>query len=134
MKGFALTLLLSGLVSVASAQMKDRIAAAPVRVSNGGTPVSADELTRQMANRLHLNEAQYIRLKAANQIKLARTDEIQWQYKQDPSTLQAKLQELDAQYEAECRRILTPSQISLMHAEQSQPVLPKTEPAGNGLG
>ncbi|WP_126695577.1 hypothetical protein [Hymenobacter gummosus] len=114
--------------------MKDRIAAAPVRVSNGGTPVSADELTRQMANRLHLNEAQYIRLKAANQIKLARTDEIQWQYKQDPSTLQAKLQELDAQYEAECRRILTPSQISLMHAEQSQPVLPKTEPAGNGLG
>jgi hypothetical protein len=132
MKGFALTLLLSGLVSIASAQMKDRIASAPGRFGN--TPVTADELTRQMANRLRLNEAQYIRLKAVNQIKLARTDEIQWQYQQDPTVRQAKLQELEAQYEAECRRILTPSQISLMHADQPQPVMPKTEPAGNGLG
>ncbi|GAB2942157.1 hypothetical protein GCM10027048_03320 [Hymenobacter coalescens] len=132
MKVLTLTLLLSGLAVAASAQMKDRVAAAP-----GGQPAvtTAAELTRQMANRLQLNEAQYIRLRSVNQIKLARMDEIQWQYQQDPSARQAKMAELEAQYEQECRRILTPSQIGMLHNEQKQDATPlPADPASNGLG
>ena len=133
MKALALTLLLSGTVVAASAQMKDRIAAAP-----GGQPqpvTTAAELTRQMANRLQLNEAQYIRLRAVNQVKLTRTDEIQWQFQNDPTERQRKLLELEAQYEQQCQRILTPSQISLLHDELKRDALPTPANAtGNGLG
>ncbi|MCC3157124.1 hypothetical protein LJ737_07730 [Hymenobacter sp. 15J16-1T3B] len=133
MKAFTLALLLSGFSLAASAQMKDRVASAP-----GGQPqpvTSAAELTRQMASRLKLNEAQYIRLRTVNQIKLARMDEIQWQYQQDPAERQRRLTELEAQYEQECQRILTPSQISLLREELKRDAVPTpTTPAGNGLG
>jgi TolA-binding protein len=133
MKVLTLSLLLSGLASVASAQMKDRVAAVPGN-ARGPEPTAA-EITRQMANRLHLNEAQYIRLRSVNQLKLARMDEIQWQYQQDPALRQQKLQELDAQYEQECQRILTPSQISLMRDELRREAVPTPQdPTGNGLG
>lgn len=132
MKALALAVWLSGVAVAASAQMKDRIAAAP-----GGQPqpvTTATELTRQMANRLRLNEAQYIRLRAVNEVKLARTDEIQWQYQNDPAERQRKLLELDAQYEQECQRILTPSQISLLRGEPKRDAPAPTNAAGNGLG
>ncbi|RAK69985.1 hypothetical protein [Hymenobacter edaphi] len=132
-KALTLALILSGITVAASAQMKDRIAAVP-----GGQPqpvTSAAELTRQMSNRLKLNEAQYIRLRAINQVKLARMDEIQWQHQQDPAERQRLLTELEAQYEQECQRILTPSQISLMRDELKRDAVPTpTTPAGNGLG
>lgn len=132
MKALACTLLLSAAALTASAQMKDRIAAVP-----GGQPqpvATATELTRQMANRLQLNEAQYIRLRAVNQVKLARADEIQWQYQGDPAERQRRLQELEAQYEQECQRILTPSQISLLRDELKRDTPAPTNSAGNGLG
>lgn len=132
MKALAFTLLLSAVAVSASAQMKDRIAAAP-----GGQPqpvTTATELTRQMANRLQLHEAQYIRLRAVNQVKLARADEIQWQYQSDPAERQRRLQELEAQYEQECQRILTPSQISLLRDELKRDTPAPTNSAGNGLG
>ncbi|GAB3825947.1 hypothetical protein [Hymenobacter jeollabukensis] len=132
-KALTLALILCGMSAAASAQMKDRIAAMP-----GGQPqpvTSAAELTRQMASRLKLNEAQYIRLRAINQVKLARMDEIQWQHQQDPAERQRLLTELEAQYEQECQRILTPSQISLMRDELKRDAVPTpTTPAGNGLG
>lgn len=134
MKALTLTLMLCGTAMAASAQMKDRIAAAP-----GGQPqpttVTAAELTRQMANRLQLHEAQYIRLRSVNQVKLARTDEIQWQYQNDPAERHRKMQELEAQYEQECQRILTPSQIGLLRDELKQNATPMpANPTGNGLG
>ncbi|OON69980.1 hypothetical protein [Hymenobacter sp. CRA2] len=132
MKKLLFTLLLGGVAMSASAQMRDRVAGVP---TDNVTKAGAEQLTRQMTNRLRLNEAQYIRLRTVNQLKLARMDEIQWQYRNDPKTQQARLIELEAQYEQECRRILTPSQISLLRDEQPHDVVPTpTETAGNGLG
>ncbi|MBC6699323.1 hypothetical protein [Hymenobacter sp. BT190] len=134
MKTIVFTLLLMiGLVGVAAAQKQDRHAELP----GIGEPPAAlvDEMTRQMSNSLHLNEAQFIRLRAVNQIKLTRMDEISWQYKDDVAQQRAKLGELEAQYEVECSRILTPSQLSLYRAEQHQDTVPvKTDPQEGGLG
>ncbi|SHJ50873.1 hypothetical protein SAMN02745146_3289 [Hymenobacter daecheongensis DSM 21074] len=134
MKAFLLTLfLISGMAAGASAQMRDRHAERP---GIGDVPVERiDNMTRQMCDRLRLNEAQYIRLRAANQIKIARLDEIQWQYKDDPTQQRALLSELEAQYEAECSRILTPSQLSLMKSEQQRDSVPtQPDPNAGGLG
>ncbi|SNC63500.1 hypothetical protein SAMN06265337_0889 [Hymenobacter gelipurpurascens] len=134
MKSLLSTLiLLVALSTAASAQMKERHAELP----GVGTPsaTQVDEATRQMSNQLHLNEAQFIRLRAANKIKLARLDEIQWQYESDAAMRNAKLLELESQFEAECSRILTPSQLSMYQNEQKRDSVP-TAPASNegGIG
>ena len=111
--------------------MKDRFAEHP---GNSETSVArVEEMTRQMGQRLQLNEAQYIRLRAVNKIKLARVEEIDWQYQQNPLERTVRLAELEAQYETECSRILTPTQLSLFRTEQHDavPVPPANE---GGLG
>ncbi|TGE24476.1 hypothetical protein E5K00_04475 [Hymenobacter aquaticus] len=134
MKYLLLTLTLFFCVAFSAlAQKKDKYAEMP-----GSEEVSearVADLTRQMCNQLHLNEAQYIRLRAANRIKLARLDEIQWQYKDNAAQQHAKLAELEAQYEAECSRILTPSQLSMFRNQQQHDDVPR-QPANNegGLG
>ncbi|QIL74646.1 hypothetical protein [Hymenobacter sp. HDW8] len=88
-----------------------------------------------MSSNLRLNEAQYIRLRSVNQIKLARLDEIEYEYT-DAEQRRQKAAELEAQYEAECSRILTPSQLSVFRAEQNlQPDQPtKNDAHEGGLG
>lgn len=134
MKSAVLTFLLFvGLASAAVAQKQDRHAELPG--SNDPPAARVDEMTRQMSTALHLNEAQIIRLRAVNQIKLTRMDEISWQYKDDVAQQRAKLGELEAQYEDECSRILTPSQLSMYRAEQQQDSVPaKPDPQEGGLG
>ena len=125
-------LLLVGLAGTAVAQKQDRHAELPG--TGDPAPSRVEELTRQMCNSLRLNEAQYIRLRTANQIKLARLDEITWQYKDNLAEQHVKLNELEAQYEAECSRILTPSQLSLFHAEQQRDTPAKTDALEGGIG
>jgi hypothetical protein len=133
MKVSLLTLLLVlGVLTSASAQKRDRYAELP---GSGEVPAArVAAMTRQMCDRLQLNEAQYIRLKAANRIKLARLEEIQWQYKADPSRVRMLTSELEAQYDAECSRILTPSQLSLLHNEQHDSVPTPAQSGEGGLG
>ena len=133
MKALLSTLLLIiALTGSAAAQMKDWHAERAV----SSTPPAEliDALTRQMADKLHLNEGQYIRLRAVNEIKLTAIDEIEWQY-QDLAKRNAKVSELESQYEAECSRILTPSQLSLYHTEFLHDAVPaKTASKENGVG
>ncbi len=134
MKSVVFTLLLlTGLAGTAAAQKQDRHAELPG--SDGPSASRVDGLTREMCNTLHLNEAQYILLWAANQVKLARMEEISWLYKDDVAQEHAKLSELEAQYENECSRILTPSQLSVYRAEQQKDTVPtKTDSQEGGLG
>lgn len=132
MKTLLLTLLLvGGLIGSAAAQKRDCYAERPGSI----TPLTSrvDEQMRQMSSQLRLNEAQYIRLRAVNQLKLARLDEIQYEVS-DPQQRHQKISELEAQFEAECSRILSPSQLSMFRAEQQPTVQPSTEPNENGLG
>jgi len=120
------------LAGSATAQMKDWHAERAV--SSAPPAEMVDELTRQMANKLHLNEGQYIQLRAVNQIKLTVVDEIKWQYT-DMAKRNAKLNELESQYEAECSHILTPTQLSLYHSEFLHDVKPsKVDAKENGVG
>lgn len=134
MKALVLTCLLAAFGTAAHAQMKDRYAERPGTAEPSTAQV--EDLTRSMSQQLQLNEAQFIQLRAVNKIKLARTEEIQWQYHDNPLERTAKLAELESQYETECSRILTPSQLSLFHNEQHRDVMPAqpTNSTDGGLG
>lgn len=134
MKAFTVALfLLLGLAGSAAAQMKDSHAERPQ--AKDLSTVQADALTRQMANKLQLNEAQYIRLRAANQIKLAELDAIEWLYHSNPIQRVAKIQELESQYESQCSAIMTPSQLSLFRSELEHKAPPASnDPRENGVG
>lgn len=100
---------------------------------NEPSSIRVDEITRHMSNQLRLNEAQYIKLRAVNKVKLARLDEIQWQYHDDPTRRNALMMELESQYENECSRILTPSQLSVLREEQKRDSVP-TQPVNSTEG
>lgn len=134
MKTLLYTLLLVSWASVAQAQMKDRYSERPGSAEPAAAQV--EKLTRAMSKKLQLNEAQIIQLRAVNKIKLARLEEIQWQYQDDLTQRNARLMELEAQYEQECSRIFTPSQLSLFHEEKQRDAVPAPPPANSdgGLG
>lgn len=134
MKALFFTCLLVSLGITAQAQMKDRHAERPGTTEPSMARV--EDMTRSMSRQLQLNEAQFIQLRAVNKIKLARIEEIQWQYHDDATERNAKLAELESQYELECSRILTPSQLSLFRSEQNRDVIPTqpTNASDGGLG
>jgi hypothetical protein len=85
--------------------------------------------TREMAERLQLNEAQYIRLLRVNRTRLVRQQEIEVATKTNPASRSAQLAELQGQYEQECSRILSPTQLSQLQQDSS---LPTGVANGNG--
>ena len=125
-----LTALCLSLASMsAKAQMADRITERPTPREASRQEVVAQ--TREMANRLHLNEGQYLQLLPLNRTRLSTLSGINREYRADAATRAAKAAELEAQFEQECSRILTPSQLSQLQRD-SQLTAPAT--TGNGLG
>jgi hypothetical protein len=96
---------------------------------------SSDALTvtREMTKRLRLNEGQFLHLLTLNRTKIARMNSINREYKDDEPTRAAKISELEAQYEQECSRILTPSQLSQLQQDNEQPATPPAA-TGHGVG
>ncbi|TVT42605.1 hypothetical protein FNT36_00465 [Hymenobacter setariae] len=86
-------------------------------------------MTREMSNHLQLNEGQYIKLFSINRTRLARQQEIEHATTADASARTSQLAELQGQYEQECARILSPSQLSLLQQDQTNPAT-----VGNGQG
>ena len=113
----------------AQAQMSDRLSEHP----RMGKAPDAVAITREMTTRLHLNEGQFLKLLPLNRTKLAGLNSINHLYKNDEATRAAKAAELEAQYEQECSRILTPSQLSQLQHQNGQPTSAPANP-GNGLG
>lgn len=88
--------------------------------AGGAEPLpSVADQTREMSNRLQLNEGQYIKLYTINRTRLSRQEEIERATTQDLAARTAQLAELQMQYEQECARILTPSQLSQLQQDQS---------------
>ena len=81
---------------------------------------SATDLTREMSTRLRLNEGQYVRLLSLNRTRMQRQHEIEQATKSDASARTAQLAELQSQYELECSRLLSPSQLSQLQQDESQ--------------
>ena len=90
-------------------------------------------VTREMTARLHLNEGQFLKLLPLNRTRLAGLHDINSQYRNDAAARSAKAAELEAQFEQECSRILTPSQLSQLQQRNGQPATPPAN-SGNGLG
>jgi Spy/CpxP family protein refolding chaperone len=128
---FLLTLLLAGVSFGARAQMADRLSEHPT--FGKAVNVDAQAATREMVSRLHLNEGQYLKLLPLNRIKIAGLGSIDREYKNDEAARAAKAAELEAQFEQECSRILTPSQLSQLQQGTNQPA-PTPAATGNGLG
>ncbi|MBC6609719.1 hypothetical protein H8B15_02215 [Hymenobacter sp. BT507] len=134
MKTAFFTLLLTfALASSASAQ-KQQSLLAELPGTNEISNERVEALTRAMATTLHLNESQYVRLREANRIKLTRLDEIQWQTRDNVAQQQAQTLELQSQYEAECSRILSPSQLMALREEQKKDQQPQRDPSVGGVG
>ena len=120
----------------ANAQMSDRLSEHPsMGASSVGKSIRDDAvaMTREMTNRLRLNEAQFMKLLPLNRIKLAGLSSINREYKDDAAVRAAKVAELEAQFEQECSRILTPTQLSQLQQKNNQPTTTPAN-AGNGLG
>lgn len=86
------------------------------------------EQTREMSTRLQLNEGQFVKLLTLNRTRQIRQHEIEQATKSDLSGRGSQLSELQAQYELECVRILSPSQLSQLQQDESQTALS----GGNG--
>lgn len=126
-----LTALCLSLASLsAKAQMADRITEHPTPREASRQEVIAQ--TREMAKRLHLNEGQYLQLLPLNRTRLSALNGINREYRADATTRAAKAAELEAQFEQECSRILTPSQLSQLQRDAQPATVPAT--TGNGLG
>lgn len=110
------------------AQMADRLVEHPT-VQHSPSQ-DALVLTREMTNRLHLNEGQFLKLLPLNRTRLAELNSIDVTYRGDDATRAAKAAELEAQFEQECSRILTPSQLSQLRNNHATPAAAN----GNGLG
>ena len=130
---FLVALLMAMGAFSAHAQMADRLSEHPVARKSAGPGPDAVAVTRDMTTRLHLNEGQFLKLLPLNRTKMARLGSINREYKEDAATRAAKAAELEAQYEQECSRILTPTQLSQLQQEHSSPAIEPTG-SGNGLG
>lgn len=121
--------------TAARAQRSDQVVAVPTTMAATAQQpfsLSAAELTRSMSTRLKLNEGQYVKLYQVNKTRVNELGQIERQYKNDPGARATKLSELETQYEQECSRILTPSQLSQLQRDE-KPTQPTT-PAGTGNG
>jgi Spy/CpxP family protein refolding chaperone len=129
-----ITLFLALVSFSANAQMADRLTEHPSmhRVAAGHKVPAEDPVavTREMTVRLHLNEGQFLKLLPLNRTKIAGMNSINREYKNDEAVRAAKAAELEAQYEQECSRILTPSQLSQLQQNNQ----PAAAPAGTGNG
>jgi hypothetical protein len=98
-------------------------------ITDPKTSQAITAMTREMSNHLQLNEGQYIKLYTINRTRLSRQQEIEHATVSDASARTSQLAELQGQYEQECARILTSSQLSML---QQEPTNPAT--IGNGQG
>jgi DNA replication protein DnaD len=83
-------------------------------------PQTPTELTREMSNRLQLNEGQFVKLLTLNRTRQTRQQEIEQATKNDTSARNSQLTELQNQYDQECGRIMSPSQLSQLQQDENQ--------------
>jgi hypothetical protein len=91
-------------------------------------PPTPIEQTREMSTRLHLNEGQFVKLLTLNRTRQTRQQEIEQATPRDLAVRTSQLAELQAQYEQECARLMSPTQLSQLQQDENQ----TTTSGGNG--
>ncbi|MFD2245478.1 hypothetical protein [Pontibacter ruber] len=69
------------------------------------------ESTRALANKLLLNEAEYIQLKKLNRERMLKLDEIAQTFSNDVISREAKTEEVEKAFTKRIRKFLTPTQM-----------------------
>ena len=92
------------------------------------SPQTVTGQTREMGQRLRLNEGQYVKLLTLNRIRLTRQREIEQATLADAAARASQLAELQDQYELECGRIMSATQLSQLQQGENQGLTP----VGNG--
>ena len=78
--------------------------------NNLGLDSKVTEETRAMAQKIGLNEREYITLRKLNQERIAQTAEVENMYSNDPAMRDMKIREIDEHYEARLIAVLNPKQ------------------------
>ncbi|QDA62086.1 hypothetical protein [Hymenobacter jejuensis] len=68
-------------------------------------------LTRAMADKMHLDEGQYVKLKQVNMRMLMEMDELKSRYAADPAVLDQQLATAQGRYQQETTVLLRPTQL-----------------------
>ena len=76
-----------------------------------GVDAKVTEETRQMAQKLSLNEREYITLRKLNQERISQTAEVESMYSNDPSMRDMKIREIDEHFDARLTAVLNPKQL-----------------------
>jgi hypothetical protein len=89
--------------------------ALPKSEGDGTTSIKAraTALTRTIAEKARLDEGQYLRLKQLNTQMLTEMDELKTKLAGDPATLDQRMADAQAKYEADLMSLLRPNQIAL---------------------
>jgi Spy/CpxP family protein refolding chaperone len=118
---------IKNILALSAAMLLAGVAQAQTKYSFSHDP-AVKTMTQQMSNRMQLNEGQYVKLYSINRTRLTRQQEIERATTTDAAGRTAQLAELQAQYEQECARILTPTQLAQLQQEPTQIAV------GNGRG
>jgi hypothetical protein len=91
------------------------VVASPKSEGDGTTSIKAraTALTRTIAEKAHLDEGQYLRLKQLNTQMLTEMDELKTKLAGDPTALDQRMADAQAKYEADLMSLLRPNQIAL---------------------
>lgn len=109
MKKAILTVCFAGMGFVAFAQTG--VAAAPTNAA-AMPQVSTNSDIRQMANKLQLNEGQYIRLRDLTKVRQEQIDEINSMYSNDPAMRQAKTQAVQQEFDTQLAQSINQKQFT----------------------
>lgn len=95
--------------------LQNTTSALPVSAGDGssGVHARATALTRSIAEKAHLDEGQYLRVKQLNTKMLTEMDEIKSRYTADQAMLDQHLAEIQARYEADLMALLRPAQVAV---------------------
>jgi Spy/CpxP family protein refolding chaperone len=107
------------ILALSAALLLAGAAQAQTKTALGHDP-AVKAMTQQMSNHMQLNEGQYVKLYSINRTRQVRQQEIERATATDAAGRTAQLAELQAQYEQECARILTPSQLAQLQQEPTQ--------------
>src|SRR5687768_1070221 len=88
-------------------------------VAATGSNTSVNDEAKVMAQKIGLNEGEYITFRNLSQEKISKTAEIEDMYSNDPEMLNMKLTEMNAHFEARFTAVLNPKQLEAYAAYKS---------------
>ncbi|MDU0370196.1 hypothetical protein ACFPAF_07330 [Hymenobacter endophyticus] len=95
------------------------VSQADERSEGTGLQARATALTRSIADKAHLDEGQIVRVKQLNLRMLTEIEELKARFVADPTLLDQRLAQAQAQYENNLTALLRPTQLALFQQNRA---------------